>query len=74
MDRLSQQIEHLRERGELHNPTTYHYARENASALNMDMRIFNGTTPRRSDITEYRGVGRPRASDYTAGGNLRKAK
>jgi hypothetical protein len=60
--------------GDIYNPTNYDYLHRNAERLDMDMRVFNGVEPRRSDATEYRGVGRPRDSDYTAGGNLRRKK
>eukprot|EP00696_Hemimastix_kukwesjijk_P016415 gnl/Hemi2/483_TR171_c0_g1_i1.p1 gnl/Hemi2/483_TR171_c0_g1~~gnl/Hemi2/483_TR171_c0_g1_i1.p1 ORF type:complete len:198 (-),score=64.94 gnl/Hemi2/483_TR171_c0_g1_i1:117-623(-) len=71
-NRLGQQIEYLRTTGELANPTNYDYARSNAEALGMDLRTFNNVSVRQDDLTHYRGVGRPRDSDYTRGGNLRR--
>jgi len=72
VDRLSQQTDYLKGTGEIKNPGNYNYCKENSEALGMDQRTFNGVEPRSSDMTSYRGVGRPRDSDYTEGGNLRR--
>jgi hypothetical protein len=72
VERITRKINHFKTNGEINNPGVYDYLRENAERFDMDMRIFNGVEPRQNDMTHYRGYGRPRQSDYTAGGNLRR--
>lgn len=74
VERLSRKIDAMKETGLIHNPTNMDYLRRNAERLDMDMRVFNNVSVRNDDLTVYRGHGRPRDSDYTGGGNLRRKK
>jgi hypothetical protein len=79
VDRLIQKIDRCKVAGEsgkcgLDNPKVYDFLRQTSKSLNMDQRIFNGWQPPASGSsgsTVYQGSGRPRDSDYTAGGNIR---
>jgi len=73
VERLLRQTAQMARTGDIHNPTNYNFLRGNAQRLGMDQRRFNGITPRSHDITTYRNVGRPRASDRTPSGRVRRS-